>query len=128
MTIKWDQEAMAMLTLLYNEGKSDLNIAEYMNSTVYAIAKQRCAQKLTKFSMAKNLKKAPKTVKEKEVLPDCIAYYTKDSQAHILYGTLETIKNKAVRIMKENNLKSLTVYKPVTELVLEQIKEISLKY
>jgi hypothetical protein len=125
--MKWTKEVNEMLTLLYNENKTDLEIAEYMNSTVYAIGKQRCVLGLTKFTMKKGITKAPKQIKKEMEIPDCIAFYIKDGKDHILHGSLDTIKTKAIHIMRENNLKSLTVYKPATQLVVEQIKEVQLK-
>lgn len=125
MQIKWDKENDELLTLMYNQGDSDETIAKYFNSTVFAIAKHRTSIGLKKHSKSFSNHKQ----KVEPIIEQCnafVGHYKVDGVNHFIELTDNENKSKqmAHKIVCDKGLKEITILKPYSKLVFQNIFEI----
>lgn len=128
MQTSWDKEANELLELLYNENKSDKQIADYMHKSILAVAKQRSNLGFVKFkrNVTSYIAKEPKV--QVEALTIVGHYINKDgSNCFIDLGKEDTAaKNIAHRLAIEKGLKEITILKPYSKLVFKSVHEVKL--
>jgi len=125
--MQWTKENIEFVRLLYNEGKTDKYIADYMGSTVYAICKLRSEQGFVKFKKREGLTRQPKTEVKKECTDGLICTHVSiDGKRHLFYtgaNDEKTAKATAHAYMIHNGLKEATLFKPYKRLTIQGLME-----
>lgn len=126
--MNWTEHNKATLARLYNEGKSDTQIQQHFGIIEkYAIPKQRSLMGLVSCTRKGYKKDQPSVVyRPKPVNLEIVLTYNKDNQNHFITVTTETAQKIAKSLMIQNNIKEVTVLKPVSKMVYQTVQEIKL--
>lgn len=115
--IKWDISNIAKLVEMWNDEKTDLEIAEFFNTGIYAIGKQRCRLGLTQRKMPKGIKRAIKTkVIDNNDIVNAL-FYVKDGLNH--FSIIDKAKDPidvARKIMYTQDIKEIIILQPAAKV------------
>lgn len=124
--INWNKTNNEILTLMWNEGKNDIEIAAYFNAGIYAIAKQRSNIGLITRKRMKGLHRKVKTLIPIVNKMFFVAHYQQDGVNHFSRLDTEnsTIAKEMIRkLIYNKGVTSVTLLQPTTQLVLQTITE-----
>lgn len=124
--INWNKTNNEILTLMWNEGKNDIEIAAYFNAGIYAIAKQRSNIGLVKFKQKEGGHRKPNNSTPIINKMFFVAHYQQDGINH--FSRLETedattAKTMIRKLIYNKGVTSVTLLQPTTQLVLQTITE-----
>lgn len=124
--IQWSKTNNEILTLMWNEGKNDIEIAAYFNAGIYAIAKQRSNIGLVSHKKKEGGHRKPKTLTPIVNKMFFVAHYQQDGVNHFSRLDTEnstTAKEMIRKLIYNRGVTSVTLLQPTTQLVLQTITE-----
>lgn len=129
--MKWNFTTAKRVEDLFNENKTDEQIAEILHSTPTSIQRLRSKFGITKHHKKGVYKRVSVTKRKKEPASGYVgAYIDLDGKKHFIYTNttdLEQAKKLAEKIMLKNNVREVTLYEPVKQLAIRnsQIRELN---
>jgi hypothetical protein len=113
----WNDENLNTLREMYNDYKSDDEIATILGTTTYAVARQRSVIGLVKFHRKVERCRRNVIVEDPFVTRQEVAYYTKDGQDHFIVITGLEHKEKLIRrVMDKQGIRHVVILKPTSVL------------
>ena len=113
--MKWNNNAINILFGMYNEGKPDVEIARFLGSTTYSVARKRSELGFTKFRVKKHTRKA-RTIRPTKQLTPFILHYN-DGVSHYMAGSLDVLTTIAQTRLQANVIKEAYIYKAHKKIV-----------
>ena len=127
--VKWDNTTKELLTQMYNDGKTDKEIADYFCTTSSSISRQRSYLGLVSYK--RNVTTYRRSNKQR-VNKECESYvgHYKDSEGKNHFIELSNdekeAKNIASNLLYKNIIKEITILKPFIKLQIKSIVEVKL--